>query len=221
MPLKLFGKPKQAGPTPQQSIEKLKETLVMLEKREDYLQKKAINELKFAKQNASSNKRAAMMALKRKKAYESQIEKLGGARLTIEQQLMTIEGASVSLEAMKAMRMGARTMQIIHNHMTVDQVDDTMDEIREQMEVANEITDAIAQPLGGELYDEAELEDELAALEGELMAEKFETVSPIPAQPLKPKATESPYNFPAVPTTALVDDDDKELEAFSSEMMQF
>ena len=58
-----------------------------------------------------------MMALKRKKAYESQIEKLGGARLTIEQQLMTIEGASVSLEAMKAMRMGARTMQIIHNHM--------------------------------------------------------------------------------------------------------
>ena len=68
-----------------------------------------------------------------------------------------------------------------------------MDEIREQMEVANEITDAIAQPLGGEMYDEAELEDELAALEGELMAEKFETVSPIPAQPLKPK-TESPYN---------------------------
>lgn len=115
-----------------------------------------------------------------------------------------------------------------------------MDEIREQMEVANEITDAIAQPLGGEMYDEAELEDELAALEGELMAEKFETVSPIPAQPLKPK-TESPYNcmffifllfakikllltfylVPAVPTTALIDDDDKELEAFSSEMMQF
>ena len=29
-----------------------------------------------------------------------------------------------------------------------------MDEIREQMEVAAEINDAISQPLGGELYDE-------------------------------------------------------------------
>ena len=65
MPLKLFGKPKQAGPTPQQSIEKLKETLVMLEKREDYLQKKAINELKFAKQNASSNKRGKHSAIEK------------------------------------------------------------------------------------------------------------------------------------------------------------
>ena len=121
-----------------------------------------------------------MMALKRKKAYEGQIEKLAGARLTIEQQLMTIEGAHVSLEAMNAMRMGARTMKTIHNHMlvlfrffqkkgtllvtlqfivirTVDQVDDTMDEIREQMEVAAEINDAISQPLGGEMYDEVSI----------------------------------------------------------------
>ena len=67
-----------------------------------------------------------------------------------------------------------------------------MDEIREQMEVANEITDAIAQPLGGEMYDESELEDELAALEGELMAEKFETVEPVP-RPIY-KGTESPYS---------------------------
>jgi charged multivesicular body protein 4A/B len=116
-----------------------------------------------------------MMALKRKKTYESQVEKLSGARLTIEQQLMTIEGAHVSLEAMNAMRMGARAMKSIHNHMfvtpsalspslcshedhrTVEQVDDTMDEIREQMEVAAEINDAISQPLGGELYDEVGL----------------------------------------------------------------
>jgi hypothetical protein len=29
-----------------------------------------------------------------------------------------------------------------------------MDEIREQMDIANEINDAIAQPLGGEVLDE-------------------------------------------------------------------
>ena len=36
----------------------------------------------------------------------------------------------------------------------IDKVDDTMDEIREQMDIANEINDAISQPLGGETYDE-------------------------------------------------------------------
>lgn len=29
-----------------------------------------------------------------------------------------------------------------------------MDEIREQMDIANEINDAISQPLGGEMFDE-------------------------------------------------------------------
>ena len=56
---------------------------------------------------------------------------------------------------------------------TVDQVDDTMDEIREQMEVANEISDAISQPLGGELFDDDELEQELAELEEESINEQF------------------------------------------------
>ena len=42
-------------------------------------------------------------------------------------------------------------------HRTVDQVDDTMDEIREQMEVAEEIETAIAQPLGGEVFDDVRL----------------------------------------------------------------
>ena len=58
---------------------------------------------------------AALMCLKRKKAYETQIEKLSGARLTIEQQVMTLEGANVSLEAMNAMKMGAQSMKSIHN----------------------------------------------------------------------------------------------------------
>lgn len=40
------------------------------------------------------------------------------------------------------------------NHRDVNKVDETMDEIRDQMDIANEISDAISQPLGGETYDE-------------------------------------------------------------------
>lgn len=59
------------------------------------------------------------MCLKRKKTYESQMEKISGARMTIEQQVMTLEGANVSLEAMNAMRMGAQSMKSIHKDMYV------------------------------------------------------------------------------------------------------
>jgi charged multivesicular body protein 4 len=57
------------------------------------------------------------MALKRKKAYEAQVQKLSGARMTIESQLMAIEGATVNLETINAMREGAAALQGIHGSM--------------------------------------------------------------------------------------------------------
>ncbi len=45
------------------------------------------------------------------------MDKIAGARMTIEQQVMTLEGANVSLEAMNAMKMGAASMRSIHNDM--------------------------------------------------------------------------------------------------------
>jgi charged multivesicular body protein 4 len=59
------------------------------------------------------------MALKRKKAYEGQIDKIMGARMTIETQVMTIENANVNLEAMNAMKSGADAMKKIHGAMYV------------------------------------------------------------------------------------------------------
>jgi charged multivesicular body protein 4A/B len=55
--MKLFGKAQKA-PTPKDALGKLKETLDMLQKREDYLQTKIAKELTVAKQNASKNKRS-------------------------------------------------------------------------------------------------------------------------------------------------------------------
>jgi len=163
----LWGK-KKAGPSPKESIAKLRETLDMLEKREQFLQKKIDGQTTEAKKFlAQKNKRAALMCLKRKKTYEVQMDKIAGARMTIEQQVMTLEGANVSLEAMNAMKMGAASMKSIHNDINIDNVDDTMDEIREQMDIANEINDAISQPLGGEVFDDDDLLAQLDELEQE------------------------------------------------------
>jgi charged multivesicular body protein 4 len=59
------------------------------------------------------------MALKRKKQLENQIEKISGARITIEAQVMAIENANVSLETLKAMEKGAEAMKAIHGSMYV------------------------------------------------------------------------------------------------------
>ncbi|KAF9110780.1 hypothetical protein BGX27_005891 [Mortierella sp. AM989] len=164
----------KAKVTPKDSIVELRNTLQMLEKRETFLQTKIDNELKIAKANATKNRRAALMALKRKKQYEGQIEKISGSRLTIETQVMAIENANVNLETMKAMRAGAKAMEGIHGAMDIAKVDQTMEEIRDQMEIAEEISNVISQPIGfGVDMDEDELAAELDELEQEELDKKL------------------------------------------------
>jgi hypothetical protein len=63
------------------------------------------------------------MALKRKKAYESQVDKIMGSRMTLEQQKMAIETANVNLQTMNAMKMGADAMKSIHGALYVFWID--------------------------------------------------------------------------------------------------
>lgn len=59
---KLFGKAKQAPP-PSESIQKLRETLDMLEKREKYLEKKIVTELDQARKLATSKNRRGVYTM--------------------------------------------------------------------------------------------------------------------------------------------------------------
>ena len=61
----------------------------------------------------------AMMCLKRKKLYEKEIAKYQGARLTLEQQIITLESATVNVETFRAMRTGATAMEQIHGELYV------------------------------------------------------------------------------------------------------
>jgi len=215
----LFGSKKKAPP-PKESIAKLRETLDMLEKREFFLQKKADTEVANAKKfMQAKNKRAALMSLKRKKTYEAQMEKLSGARMTIETQVMTLENANVSLETIKAMKSGAASLKGIHQDMNIDQVDDIMDDIREQMDLATEITDAISQPLGGETFDEDELLNELEELEQESLDEQFlGGLNKVPAVP-SGKLPVAAAPTPAAPAKAKAQaDEDAELAALEASM---
>jgi len=202
--MNLFGKAKKV-PTAQESIMKLKDTLEVLEKREKYLETKIEKELTEAKKNATKNKRGALMALKRKKAYEGQIEKIAGARLTIEQQLMAIEDANVNVEAISAMRSGASALRNIHGNLNINKVDDVMDEIRDQMDLAKEITDAISQPVGfGQEFDDDELSKELDDLEQEALdSYTLDIKGPINGKVInKADDVTDSFEFPVAPNNA-------------------
>lgn len=124
--------------------------------------------------------------------------------MTIENQKMALENANFNQEVMKAMAQGANALQNVNENMTIDKVDETMDNIQEQMDVANEISEAISQPTGMGYEDEDELEAELAELEAEELDETLLSVENTPAPVTanqEPSVTEDA--FPAAPDEAV------------------
>jgi len=151
----------------------------LLEKREEFLSAKVLKEETNARQKVSTDKSSALMALKRKKAYEDQIVKLAGTRMSIETQVIALEGAKVSLESMDAMKMGAFSMRTVHRDMNIDKVDDVMDQITEAMDISDEICESLHQPVGSSL-DEDELLAELESLEQESLEGSLLNTSVLP-----------------------------------------
>ena len=187
----LFGtrKKETVNATPKDSISKLRETLDLLDKREQFLQKKIQDELNKARElNDKKNKRGALICLKKKHVYETQAEKLSGTKMALEQQVMTLEGANVSVEAMKALKAGAASMKSIHKELDVDKINDVMDDVNEQMDLAREIQDAISTPLaGGDVVDEDELLRELDTMEQESLDEQLLQKIQIPSSTILSK----------------------------------
>ncbi|KAI8446648.1 Snf7-domain-containing protein [Phakopsora pachyrhizi] len=167
-----------------ETIVELRQHLIMLEKKEDHLNKKIDDELKKAKANATTNKRAATAALRQKKLYEQELDRLAGRRMTLETQVNAIESANMNLETMQAMRRGADVLKGIHGNLNIDKVDATMDSIREQMDLTNEISDAISNPVGmGQeplQLDEDEIKAELEELEQDELKSRLVGADSVP-----------------------------------------
>ncbi|XP_054641660.1 charged multivesicular body protein 4b [Dunckerocampus dactyliophorus] len=167
---KLFGISNKAGksPTPQEAVQKLRETEEMLTKKQEFLEKKIDQETLTAKKHGMKNKRAALQALKRKKRYMTQLQQIDGTLSTIEFQREALENANTNTEVLKNMGFAAKAMKAAHQDLNIDKVDDLMADITEQQEIAQEITNAISSPIGfGDDVDEDELLAELEEMEQE------------------------------------------------------
>jgi charged multivesicular body protein 4 len=149
--------------------------------------------------------------MKRKKMFETEIDKIQNVKMTLETQVINLESAAQNAETFKAMEAGSKTMKKIRTDVGIEKVDDIMDEIKEEMELAAEINNAIAQPVDPLLADEEELLAELNALE----------TSDLEAELLAPPTgvKNSGLSLPTVPNSKLPglnkseEDELKQLEA--------
>jgi charged multivesicular body protein 4 len=214
---KVFGKKGGKAPTPQEAIQRLRETEEMLQKKSDFLEKKIEQELAIARKNGTKNKRVALQALKRKKRYEKQLQQIDGTLSTIEFQREALENASTNTEVLRVMGDAAKALKSAHKNMNVDDIHNLMDDVAEQQEIANEISDAISNPIGfGQDVDEDDLMAELEELEQEALDEKLTDIGPaVDKLPSVPASV--PVVAPRGKPAAVTDDDDmRELEAWAS-----
>ncbi len=112
--------------------------------------------------------------------------------MTLETQVMNLESAAQNAATFQAMNAGKTAMSDIRTNVGIDRVDDLMDEIKEEMEMADEISNALAQPVDPLLADEDELLAELQELEAADVEDEL-------LQPAKGNVV----SLPSVPTAKL------------------
>jgi charged multivesicular body protein 4 len=136
----------------------------VLEQREGVLTKRIEAELRKAQECVKAkNKAGALMCLKRKKMYETEVTRLANQQLRLQEQINLIEGTRTAAEVTSALASGARTLTKITRETNIDTVDKVLDDIAEQAGRIAAVQDALAAPLAADALDEDELDAELQA----------------------------------------------------------
>jgi len=208
----------QRKDAPKKAILQLRSQLDMLSKREKHLENQIAEQDAAARKNVSTNKPAAKAALRRKQLHQRTLEQTSAQIGQVEQQIYSIEAANINQETLNAMKNAGSAMKQIHGNLTIDKVDQTMDELREQHALGEEIANAITNAPIGDPIDEADLEEELEGLEQEAMDERMLKTGPTPV-------TGEISRLPAVSTgpighkpSTVEEDEEEELRRMEAEM---
>ncbi|KAK9812682.1 hypothetical protein WJX72_001804 [[Myrmecia] bisecta] len=137
-------------------------------------------EVKVAKELIAQKKRErALLALKKKKLQEAQLDKLDAWLLNVEQMLANVESAARQSKLFSAMKQGHAALKELQKEVTVEDVEQLMEDTAE----AKEYEDRVRQLLGESLSadEDAAALAELDAMEAEFL--KAEIEEEMPAAP--------------------------------------
>ncbi|MCJ1305445.1 ESCRT-III subunit protein snf7 [Hypocenomyce scalaris] len=204
---------------PKRAILDLRQQLDMLQKRERHLENQMAEQDALARKFVSTNKTAARNALKRKKQHEQSLEQTNGQITMLEQQIYSIESANINHETIIAMKNASDALKQIHGNLTMDKVDQTMEEIQQQHELSKEIANAITSTTIGDPVDEDELEADLEQLEQEDMDKKMLGTGTVPVSDTVHRLPTAANGELKGKTKAVEEDDEEEeLRKLQAEM---
>mmetsp|Transcript_2612 Transcript_2612/g.3990 ORF Transcript_2612/g.3990 Transcript_2612/m.3990 type:complete len:212 (+) Transcript_2612:503-1138(+) len=142
----------------------------MLDKQERHLEKQMEEAKRTALQKSrKGNKKAAMFQLKRKKMFEKRLNQLYGQRENVERLINAMEVVAFNKQNIERLKAGKIALEQTIKEVDVDNVEEMMEDIKESVDMADEIGEAMSRSLGNEEYDEEDLEKELEDLQNEEM----------------------------------------------------
>lgn len=186
------------------AIQKLAETEELLVKRRNLLEKKVAEATEKAREyTRAKNQRAALMQLKKKKMYETQLEQVDNNIARVNEQQVMLENQRTTAETVLALQQGVRANKATMQELNIEDVDKTMEEINEAQDQMQQMNDVLSQPIGAAAdLDEDELAAELREMEAEELDNQLLEPAPVPTKRVPaqahPAAAEA---LPEVPTT--------------------
>eukprot|EP01083_Nonionella_stella_P008113 23435_1 len=135
-----------------------------LKKYEKEMQKKIDRETEICKQLLRQKKRdQAKLALRKKKYQTNLLEKTRNQLLNIEELIENVESAQMQQEVMKAMQTGTDLLQQINSEMSLEEVEQLMDDTAEAIAFQQELNQILSENLTE--IDDEEVLKELAQIE--------------------------------------------------------
>ncbi|KAK3372829.1 charged multivesicular body protein 6 [Lasiosphaeria ovina] len=132
---------------------------------------------------AAGDKKRALLALRRKKYQESLLAKTDAQLEQLEKLTSSVEFALIQKDVVFGLQQGTKVLKEIHAEMGgIEHVEKLMGETADAIAYQREVSEM----LGGRIsnQDEDEVEEELAALEAEVTAERgTAAVQPLPSVP--------------------------------------
>ena len=122
--------------------------------------------LKKAKDLIKINKKGALYNLKLKKRYMMERDKLYAMSFNIEAQIFSIESFALMIQTADTLKSTSIHMNKMNNHIDIDKIENTMEELQEQKEINHDLQTIISESMSMDINEE-ELMEELVNLENE------------------------------------------------------
>jgi charged multivesicular body protein 4 len=185
--LNIFGKKKEtSNPSVMDTIQKLKEQVIILNKRNNCVEQKIAAIMTEIKEVAKTNQQKALLLLDKKKTYDEEIHKNDCASILLEKQIASLETSVINKQVTDTLRNGNIFVKKFQQTMNIDNIEDLMDDIKETADTQKTISEIFSNQVQN-IYDDEDLLNELNRITNEEEVKQ------------EPELKQPQYNFPNVP----------------------